>query len=560
MRQLTRNDPHALSRPFVIPGCSAPADLRFAYLNLASHPRGDAMLKELLTAGFVPDVVIEETSALAERGRGRQLDVLRLVPGFEPPATTRSLCAEHGIDYVTVGGHNDDATRRTLLERDLHLAVLGDTRLLKPAVIDALPYGIVNTHPGMLPDVRGNTPYIWAVIHDLPQGATAHLINTGVDRGPLLVSSPLPPLPDATVPQLVHAVNQLCARVVVECLHRIVTGEAVLHEQPDDDALTFREARPEIWDLAGKMLREKRPEPRAATSLTFTPIDDAPLGARVEGLDLRQPPGPAVIEALQDALERYGVLVVADQDLTPAEEIRFCRALGELDIPPRFEDRQPEHPEIFVIGNPAEKAVLFAPDFTQSADEPKISELEWHADHSQYAVPTWISMMYGVEVPPVGGDTLFACTYSSYEALAPETRRRYEKLRLLHSVRGVNDYLRELGKPESISRAELELEKHPPQRWPLVRTHPRTGRKALYFGARMSIGVVGMNDEEGRRLIRDVTEFATRPQFVYRHRWQQGEVVLWDNRRVVHAASTFNTHQYRRVIHRITIREDTEPK
>ncbi|WP_053695970.1 TauD/TfdA family dioxygenase [Streptomyces sp. NRRL F-5755] len=558
MNHAIQHDVQATPRPFTIPDCSTPQDLRFAFLNLAAHPRGDLMLQELLAAGFVPAIVIEETSTLATRGRRAQLDVLQGVPGFQPPTTSQEMCAEHGIAYVTVDSHNDAITRRTLLAHDLHLAVLGDTRILKPEVIGTLPYGIVNTHPGMLPDVRGNTPYIWAVIHDLPQGATAHLINTGIDRGPVIVSRPLPPVPDATVPRLVHAVNELCAQVVVECLNRIVAGDATLWEQPDDRTVTFREARPEIWELAGDMLREKRPGHREAAPFKVIPAD-AVIGARVEGLDMRQPPGPAAVEALEDALERYGVLIVPGQSLTPAEEVRFCRALGELDIPPRFEDRRTGHPEIFVIGNPADRAVLFAPDYSGHEDEADISDLEWHADHSQYAVPTWISMMYGVEVPPVGGDTLFACTYSAYEALDPATRRRYDKVRLLHSVKGVNDYLRELGKPEGISEAELELEKEPPQQWPLVRSHPRTGRKALYFGARMSIGAVGMDEEEGRRLVREVTEAATKPEFVYRHRWQQGDVVLWDNRRVVHAASTFNTRRYRRVIHRITVRENAGP-
>ena len=289
----------------------------------------------------------------------------------------------------------------------------------------------------------------------------------------------------------------------------------------------------------------------AHDTLNIEPVD-AVLGARVHGLDVSRVPASELVEVLVEALEEFGVLIVPDQHLAPAEQIAFSKAFGELDVPPRFEDRQAGHPEIFVIGNPTEKAVLFAPP----DDEPDHVDLEWHADHSQYAVPTWISMMYGVEVPPHGGDTLFACTYSSYEALDEDTKRYYDGIVLLHSVRGVNDFLRELGKPEIISKAELELEKQPPQRWPLVRTHPRSHRKALYFGARMSIGAVGMSPEEGAHLIREVTEHAGDPRFVYRHKWSKGDVVLWDNRRVVHAATSFRADQHKRVIHRTTVREN----
>jgi alpha-ketoglutarate-dependent taurine dioxygenase len=292
---------------------------------------------------------------------------------------------------------------------------------------------------------------------------------------------------------------------------------------------------------------------RIENSVRFEPLD-AIVGAVVHGVDVGQELTPPARVAIEEALEKYGVLIFRDQHITPDQQVRFCRTFGELDLPPRVEDRQSEHPEIFVIGNPDKKAVIFAPDTDE--DEPEDGELEWHADHSQYAEPTWISMLYGVEVPPVGGDTVFACTYSSYDALDEETKRRYEDVLLLHSVRGLNDYLRDLGKSNTISEIELELEKEPPQRWPLVRTHPLSGRKALYWGSRMSIGAVGMSEEDGKALIREVTEFATQPRFVYRHKWQPRDVVLWDNRRAAHAATSFNAAKYTRVIHRTTVKEN----
>jgi folate-dependent phosphoribosylglycinamide formyltransferase PurN len=244
-------------RAFTIPDCSSPGDLRFAYLNLESHPRGELMLERLIAAGFVPDLVIDEKSQLARTGRDSQLKKLCKFPGFSPSTSTVSHCVKHEIRYVSVDNHNDAATRMVLREMDLHVAVLGDTRILRSHVIDSLPHGIINVHPGFLPKVRGNNPYVWSIIHNLPQGATAHLINDGVDRGPILVAREMPLPADCTIPELVHLVNELCADLAVESLGQLVKGEATLTEQPCDDGVTFREARPEIWSLAEKILREK---------------------------------------------------------------------------------------------------------------------------------------------------------------------------------------------------------------------------------------------------------------------------------------------------------------
>lgn len=287
--------------------------------------------------------------------------------------------------------------------------------------------------------------------------------------------------------------------------------------------------------------------------VSFEPFDGV-LGALARGVDMKHVPGPAVVEAIEDALERYGVLVFRDQDITPEQQVQFSKEFGALDLSPRVEDRHPDQQEIFVIGNGGGKAVIFAADKTD--DDEEEGELEWHTDHSQYPVPARATMLYGIEVPPVGGDTVFACTYSSYDALNEQDKKAYEGVMLLHSVRGLNEYLRDLNKVKTISAEEIELERVTPQEWPLVRRHPRTQRKALYFGSRMCIGAVGMPEDQGRELIRRVTEHATQPAFVYRHHWHKNDVVFWDNRRLIHAATSFNMSRYTRVIHRTTFREN----
>jgi alpha-ketoglutarate-dependent 2,4-dichlorophenoxyacetate dioxygenase len=287
--------------------------------------------------------------------------------------------------------------------------------------------------------------------------------------------------------------------------------------------------------------------------VSFEPLGGV-IGAAAVGVDMTHEPGPAVVETIEDALERYGVLVFRDQDITPQQQVQFSKAFGALELSPRVEDRHPDQQEIFVIGNGGGKAVIFAPD--KADDDAEEGELEWHTDHSQYPVPARATMLYGIEVPPVGGDTVFACTYSSYDALGEQEKAAYDGVVLLHSVRGLNEYLRDLGKNSTLNAEELELEKATPQQWPLVRRHPRSHRKALYFGSRMCVGAVGMSEHEGRQLIRQVTEHATQPAFVYRHHWRKHDVVFWDNRRLIHAATSFNMKRYTRVIHRTTFRED----
>lgn len=247
----------APDRPFQIPDCTRPEELTYAYLNLKGHPRGELQLQRLIENGFTPRLVIDEASPLAEDGRASQLRELEQVEGFRPAPSAEALCAAHGIAYETVSHHNDERTQQLLEDCDIQLAVLGDTRILKPRIIEAVPHGIVNVHPGLLPDVRGNNPYIWAVVHNLPQGVTAHLINAGVDRGPILAAWPADIPEGAGLAHLVHLLNELCADIVVEALSQVVNGKAQLTPQPEDSSLTFREARPEIRALAAKILDER---------------------------------------------------------------------------------------------------------------------------------------------------------------------------------------------------------------------------------------------------------------------------------------------------------------
>tara|TARA_Y100001934_G_scaffold283591_1_gene404567 strand:+ start:2937 stop:3800 length:864 start_codon:yes stop_codon:yes gene_type:complete len=276
---------------------------------------------------------------------------------------------------------------------------------------------------------------------------------------------------------------------------------------------------------------------------------DAVVGARVLGVDLSDAPSAVEVEAIEAALERYGLLVFPGQSITPAEQIAFSRAFADLELTELEKARLDGHEEIFVVGNVGNGLVSFAP-----ADDG--GELEWHTDHIHRERSARASLLFALEVPSEGGDTLFACMYHAFDALSAADQRRYEALRVVHSAAGLEHFLarQDLARPTR----SLHGRKHQYVERPLVRRHPRSGRKALYFGNQVTVGVVGYEDEDAARFVAELTAHACQPAFQYRHHWQVGDAVLWDNRRVLHAGTPYNTETMRRCLHRTTWRETQE--
>ncbi|MEM7744623.1 MAG: TauD/TfdA family dioxygenase [Pseudomonadota bacterium] len=276
---------------------------------------------------------------------------------------------------------------------------------------------------------------------------------------------------------------------------------------------------------------------------------DSVIGAEVRGVSLADVPAPETQAAIEEALERHGVLIFRNQQITPAQQVAFSGALADLAPTMRVAAQLPGHPEIFVIGNTGEKIVSFAP--TDGS-----GELEWHSDHMHLEHPARASMMYCLETPPSGGETVFACMYTAFDALNPAEQAEAEGLTACHSVSGLNNFLRTKGEAETAAGAynvpdELVV------RWPLVRRHPLTGRKALYFGTRVTIGIEGWEDARAHAYIAELNSRATVPDHRYSHAWMPGDAVLWDNRRTLHAGTPFDTSRYRREMHRTTLLEDS---
>ncbi len=235
------------------------ATFNFAYLNLRNHPRGVRMLENLLAAGFRPSIVIEEDSTLAKEGLDAQLAMLDHAEGFIRPKDCAELCASHGVTYRLVADHNDEDTHTLLTAGIPDWILLGDTRVLRERIFGLAKHGAVNTHPGYLPEVRGNHPYIWAIIDDLPQGASVHLLDVGVDTGPLIRAEKLQlPPTGMSFNELVFQLNERCARLLTSVTIDLVERGVTAVPQATGTRPTYRAAPPHIRQQAIERLQGHR--------------------------------------------------------------------------------------------------------------------------------------------------------------------------------------------------------------------------------------------------------------------------------------------------------------
>jgi len=265
-------------------------------------------------------------------------------------------------------------------------------------------------------------------------------------------------------------------------------------------------------------------------------------GAQVVGVDLRQPLSDADQRRINEAWLEHIVLVFPEQQLTPEEQIAFSRRFGVLDdhesqAPSTL---HPEHREILVLSN---KVVGGKKSGTYNSGR------NWHTDLSYTTRLAKGAILHCKEKPPVGGDTMWANLYLALETLTTPIRRLIEDLEALHDV----TLVRGIEQRDPTVVAEMK-KRNPPVIHPVVRTHPETGRKSLLVNQRIR-RFLGMSDEESQNLLAMLNAHATSPEFVYRHRWQPGDLLMWDNRCLLHRAdANFEAARYERVLHRTCLR------
>lgn len=272
----------------------------------------------------------------------------------------------------------------------------------------------------------------------------------------------------------------------------------------------------------------------------------------IVGADLTAEPTEALRIAVEDAMERYGVCVVRQGPITDAQHLRFARLFGPLELPPGYGTRPSRMaPELFPAGNLDAEGNI-RPRAPANRDVGKGAE-RFHADSSFNPLPSKWSMLRGVECPPpeAGGDTLFADLRAAYDDLPEETREQIEELV------GIHDFWR--GRAYAgldVTEAMRAIMPMPPVHHPLVRTSA-SGRKAVFVGGHC-VGVVGMDEAEGHALVEALYDHVTQPKYVHRHHWTVGDIVIWDNRFALHAATPLETDEYRRDMRRATVNESGE--
>lgn len=284
------------------------------------------------------------------------------------------------------------------------------------------------------------------------------------------------------------------------------------------------------------------------TRFTIQP-STAPLGNEITGLNLSQPLDDATFAELRDAFSACSVLVFRNQNLTPEQQIRFSRGFGELEIHVMERYLLPGHPEIFRVSNIVENGQRIGG-----------SGEFWHTDLSYVAEPSRGSLLYSVEVPirngVVLGDTEFASTAAAYDALPAEMKKKLEGLKAVHRYGDIYNKVAQARGGAALT--EEQKKKTPDVIHPVVFTHPFSGRKSLFVNEGFTVGIVGMPDDEAQALLRALYDHSTRPEFIYRHKWQVGDLVMWDNWATVHRATGGYTPEERRLLHRTTLKASPE--
>jgi taurine dioxygenase len=271
------------------------------------------------------------------------------------------------------------------------------------------------------------------------------------------------------------------------------------------------------------------------------------FGARIAGLDLR-----TVTDADFDAIHRawidHQVLLFRGQTLSDLDLIAFSRRLGDLDHAPIQENGQRianGMPEIYVVSNVIENG--------EAIGSLGSGEAVWHTDMSYLPAPPKASMLYALEIPPAGGDTWFCDMYAAFEGLPAALRDRVMGLRVKHDgTYNSGGYVRQGVTPTDDPR------KAPGRLHPLVCTHPESGRRMLYLGRRRMAWIEGLDLPESEALLDEIWAHATRAEFSFAHRWQVGDLVLWDNRCTMHRRDPFDAAA-RRVMHRTQVKGVAPP-
>ncbi len=284
----------------------------------------------------------------------------------------------------------------------------------------------------------------------------------------------------------------------------------------------------------------------AARSRTAQPFRLRPfeggLGAEVEGIAVSAI-DDATFPAIYEAFLAHQLLLFRDQDLPPGDQVAFARRFGQVQVHVMNQYHAGAHPELYTLSN-------VGPDGKPNGKHPDRGTLAWHTDGSWQRFTTKATMLYAEVIPSRGGGTGFADMYSAFEAMPSDEQERLAKLRAIHNL----DFSRNRRHGDE-PMTDAQRKAAPPVEQPVVRTHPETGRKAMYLGDHAE-RIVGMGADEGRVFIDGLNERIVAVCRTYFHDWRPRDLMVWDNRCLLHKAGTYDLANEPRVIRRCTVLGD----
>jgi taurine dioxygenase len=274
-------------------------------------------------------------------------------------------------------------------------------------------------------------------------------------------------------------------------------------------------------------------------ALELRPLTPA-LGAEVIGIDLGRGVDDALFAEIHAAFLRHQVLLFRRQVLPPARQVAFARRFGEVQVHVMNQYHADGYPELYRLSN-------LGPDGKPNGRHPDKGTLAWHTDGSWQQVTGQATIIYGEILPETGGDTEFCDMYGAYQRLSPDWKARIAGLRAIHNL----DFSRNRRHGEE-PMTDAQRKARPPVDHPVVRTHPDTGRKALFLGDHAET-IVGMDYDQGRELVEALNALAIHDDLTYVHRWSPGDLLVWDNRCLLHRAMPYDMANQVRVIRRCTV-------
>jgi alpha-ketoglutarate-dependent 2,4-dichlorophenoxyacetate dioxygenase len=270
------------------------------------------------------------------------------------------------------------------------------------------------------------------------------------------------------------------------------------------------------------------------------------FAARIDGADITRPLAEDTWAAIRAAFEEHSVLVFRGQPLDDDTQIAFSRRFGSLEVT-RSMNPAAGTPFARQSNLDIKTGEVIPPDDRRMIYQ--LANMLWHSDSSFKPVPSLCSLLSGRIVPPEGGATEFASTRAAYPSLPDALKRRVETAVAVHDFARSRDQIR-----PGFFTAE-ERAQYPPVRHPIVRTNPVNGRRALFLGAHAS-HVESLPIEEGRALLQTLLDHVAQPEFRYRHEWREGDLIVWDNRCILHRATPYDTARYKRLMQRTTVSGD----